>query len=209
MTRRWHGTQAEDPPHRSLASPARSRRGRASSAAGLLYNGEDADAVAKIACPIANDGRQSALYKCGRGRSSTVERRVDMTLTLTLAAGLFAAPLPQAEPPKGWIILDGGGDGELKGHEYPKQAEPPKGKGWVIELGGYKYHKQAEPPKRKELIIEFQWREAKPQIDPVEVQYSDDLPAFFKQFKVQMQVQAVEAFYVDDLPTYFKQLKKR
>jgi hypothetical protein len=111
-----------------------------------------------------------------------------MILTLTLAAGLFAAPLPQAEPPKGWIILDGGGDGVLKGHEYPKQAEPPK---------------------RKELIIEFQWREAKPQIDPVEVQYSDDLPAVFKQFKVQMQVQAVEAFYVDDLPTYFKQLKKR
>ena len=81
--------------------------------------------------------------------------------------------------------------------------------GWVIELGGYKYHKQAEPPKMKELIIEFQWREAKTQIDPVEIQYSDDLPAFFKQFKVQMQVRAVEAFYVDDLPTYFKQLKKR
>src|SRR5579864_1098140 len=115
----------------------------------------------------------------------------------------------QAEPPKGWIILDGGGDGELKGHEYPKQAEPPKGKGWVIELGGYKYHKQAEPPKRKELIIEFQWREAKPQIDPVEVQCSNDLPAFFKQFKVQMQVDAVEAFYVDDLRAYIKSPKQQ
>jgi len=60
-----------------------------------------------------------------------------------------------------------------------------------------------------ERIIEFQWREAKPQVDPVEVQYSDDLSAFFKQFKVQTRVESVEAFYVDDLPAYFKQLQKR
>ena len=52
-----------------------------------------------------------------------------MILALTLAAGLFAAPLPQAEPPKGWIILDGGGDGEVKGHDYPKQADPQRGWG--------------------------------------------------------------------------------
>jgi hypothetical protein len=132
-----------------------------------------------------------------------------MILTLTLAAGLLAAPQPQAELPKGWIILGGDDDGVLMDHEYPKQAEPPKGKGWIIELGGYKYPKQAEPPKRNEWIIEFQWREAKPQVDPVEVQYSDDLSAFFKQFKEQMRVEAVEAFYVDDLPAFFKQLKKR
>lgn len=105
-----------------------------------------------------------------------------MMLTLTLAAGLLAAPEPQAEPQKGWTILDGS-DGVLTGHEYPKQAVPPKGKGWMIESGGHKYPKQAEPPKRKEWVIEFQWREAKPQIDPVEVQYHDDLPAFFTQLK--------------------------
>src|SRR5262249_39654963 len=38
-------------------------------------------------------------------RSSTVERRVDnMMLTLMLAAGLLAAPEPQAEPQKGWVV---------------------------------------------------------------------------------------------------------
>ena len=56
-----------------------------------------------------------------------------MMLTLTLAAGLLAAPEPQ--------------------------AEPPKGKGWIIEVRGFiKHRKQAEPPKG--LIIEFQARRA-------------------------------------------------
>jgi hypothetical protein len=104
-----------------------------------------------------------------------------MILTLTLAAGLFAASLPQAEPP--WIVLDGSDDGVLRADEYPKQAEPQKRNEWMTELGGQEYPKQAEPPKRKQLTIEFQWRAEKQQIDPVEVQYSDDLPAFFKQFK--------------------------
>jgi len=81
-----------------------------------------------------------------------------MMLTLTLAAGLLAAPEPQ--------------------------------KGWVVEIHGYTYHRQA-----------------KPQIEPVQGQYYDDLSAFFKQFKVQ--VEPVKAFYVDDLPAFFKQLKKR
>jgi RNA polymerase sigma factor (sigma-70 family) len=116
----------------------------------------------------------------------------------------------QAEASKWWTILDGSDDGVLKDHEFPKRAEPPKEKGWMIELGGHENRKQpAEPPKRKVRIIEFQWPETKPQIDPVEVQYSDDLAALFKQFQVQMRAEPVDAFYVDDLPAYFKQLKKR
>jgi hypothetical protein len=74
--------------------------------------------------------------------------------------------------------------------------------------GFTKHRKQAEPPNG--LIIEFQWPEAKPQLEPVEGRYYEDLSAFFnQQFKVQAQVEAVEAFYVDDLPAFFKQLKKR
>jgi hypothetical protein len=113
-----------------------------------------------------------------------------MLLTLTLAAGLLAAPQPQAQPPKGngWFILDGRGDGVLKDQEYPKKAQLPKG--WIIldgsgdgELKVHEYPKKAQPPKG--WIIEFQWRETKVQITPLEVQYSDDLSAFFKQFKSQ------------------------
>jgi hypothetical protein len=77
-----------------------------------------------------------------------------MILTLTLAAGLFAAPLPQ--------------------------TEPPQANGWVIEVRGYLYHKKVELPKRKELIIEFQWQEVTPHIDPVEALYVDDLRRYFK-----------------------------
>jgi hypothetical protein len=102
-----------------------------------------------------------------------------MMLTLTLAAGLLAAPEPQAEPQKEW----------------------------VIEVRGFTKHLQGQP--KDQLIIDFQWPQAKPQIEPVEDQYHDDLSAFFKQFKVQTQVQAVEAFYVDDLPAYLKSLKQQ
>ena len=84
-----------------------------------------------------------------------------MMLTLTLAAGLLAAPERQAEPQKGWVV-------EVRGFtKHRQQAEPPKG-----------------------LIIEFQWPQAKPQPEPVEVQ-------------------AIEAIYVDDLRAFIEQLKKR
>ena len=120
-----------------------------------------------------------------------------MMLTLTLAAGLLAAPEPQAEPQNGWVV-------ELRGFTKHRQAKP---EGWLIEVRGFVKHPQAKPP--RDLIIEFQWPKAKPQIEPVKGQYHDDLPAFFKQFKVQIQVQAVEAFYVDDLPAYLKSLKQQ
>ena len=97
-----------------------------------------------------------------------------MVLTLTLAVGLLAAPEPQAEPQKGW----------------------------VVEVRGFTYHLQ---PKDR-FIIEFQWPQAKPQIDPVESQYHDDLSAFFKQLKVQ--VEPVEALYVGDLRAFVEGLKK-
>ena len=83
-----------------------------------------------------------------------------MMLTLTLAAGLLAVPEPQAEPRKGW----------------------------VVEVRGFTYHRQAKPKDR--FIIEFQWPQAKPQPEPVEVQ-------------------AIEAIYVDDLRAFIEQLKKR
>jgi hypothetical protein len=83
-----------------------------------------------------------------------------MMLILTLAAGLQAAPEPQAEPQKGW----------------------------VVEVRGFTYHRQPKPKDR--FIIEFQWPQAKPQPEPVEVQ-------------------AIEAIYVDDLRAFFEQLKKR
>ena len=83
-----------------------------------------------------------------------------MMLTLTLAAGLLAAPEPQAQPQKGW----------------------------VAEVRGFTYHRQAKPKDR--FIIEFQWPQAKPQPEPVEVQ-------------------AIEAIYVDDLRAFVEQLKKR
>ena len=53
----------------------------------------------------------------------------------------------------------------------------------------------------------FQWPQEKPQFEPVEWQYYDDLSAFFKQWKVQ--VEPVQAFYVDDLPAFFKSLKQQ
>ena len=81
-----------------------------------------------------------------------------MILTLTLAAGLLAAPERQAEPQKGWVV-------EVRGFtKHRQQAEPPKG-----------------------LIIEFQWPQAKPQFGAVEGQYYDDLSAFFKQWEVQVE----------------------
>src|SRR5262245_40348795 len=105
-----------------------------------------------------------------------------MMLTLTLAAGLLAAPEPQAEQQKGWGV-------ELHGYTHHRQVNP---EGWLIELQGFTKHRnQAEPPKG--WIIEWQFPQAKPQPDPVETQYHDDLSAFFKQFKVQVPVEAVEA----------------
>ncbi len=112
-----------------------------------------------------------------------------MMLTLTLAVGLLAAPEPQAEPQRGWVV-------EIHGYTYHRPAKP---EGWIIEVQGFiKHRKQAET--------------AKPQLEPIEAQYHDDLSAFFKQLKMQRQGEAVEAvewFYVDDLPAFFKQLKKR
>ena len=83
-----------------------------------------------------------------------------MMLALTLAVGLLAAPEPQPEPQKGW----------------------------GVEVRGFTYHRQAKPKDR--FIIEFQWPQAKPQPEPVEVQ-------------------AIEAIYVDDLRAFIEQLKKR
>jgi hypothetical protein len=126
-----------------------------------------------------------------------------MMLTLTLAAGLLAAPEPQAEPPKGegWVV-------ELRGYTYHQQAKP---EGWIIELNGFHKHSQAKP---KELILEFQWPKAKAEgliIEPLETQYHDDLSAFFEQLQVQVQVQVapVETMYFDDLPAFFKSLKQK
>ena len=46
-----------------------------------------------------------------------------MMLTLTLAAGLLAASIPQAEPPQGWVV-------EVRGfteHVQPKDE-------WIVEF---------------------------------------------------------------------------
>jgi hypothetical protein len=119
-------------------------------------------------------------------------------LTLTLAAGLLAAPQPQAEPQKGWVV-------EVRSYTYHRQA---KREGWIIEVRRFTWHrKQAEP--LTGWIIEWQLPQAKPQPEPVETEYHDDLSAFFKQLKMQRQGEAVEAFYLDDLSAFFKQLKKR
>ena len=83
-----------------------------------------------------------------------------MMLALTLAVGLLAAPEPQPEPQKEWVVED----------------------------RGFTYHRQAKPKGR--FIIEFQWPQAKPQPEPVEVQ-------------------VMEAIYVDDLRVFIEQLKKR
>jgi len=79
---------------------------------------------------------------------------------------------------------------ELRGYTHHRQARP---EGWIIEVRGFTKHQ----------------KQTKPQPEPVEAQYHDDLPAFFKQLKTQMQVEAVESFYVDDLPAFFKRLKRR
>jgi hypothetical protein len=80
--------------------------------------------------------------------------------TLMLAAGLLAAPEPQAEPQKGW----------------------------VIEIRGYTFHSQEKP--KAQFIIEFQWPQPKeaPKVEPVLVEavegfYVDDLRAFFERLK--------------------------
>jgi len=80
--------------------------------------------------------------------------------TLVLAAGLLAAPEPQAEPEKGW----------------------------VEEIRGYTYHLQTKP--KAQLIIEFQWPQPKAAtkvepvvIEAVEALYVDDLRAFMERLK--------------------------
>lgn len=78
-----------------------------------------------------------------------------MLTTVILAAGLLAAPEPQAEPQKGWVV-------EIHGYTYHRQAKP---EGWIIEVQGFiKHRKQAET--------------AKPRLEPTEAQYHDDLLAF-------------------------------
>jgi hypothetical protein len=117
-----------------------------------------------------------------------------MMLTLTLVAGLLAAPEPQTESQKGWVV-------ELRGYTYHRHAEP---EGWIIELQGFiKHRKQAATGKG--TTIDCQFPQAKPQIEPVESQYHDDLSAFFNQ--AQVQVEPVESFYVDDLAAFLKNLK--
>jgi hypothetical protein len=121
-----------------------------------------------------------------------------MVLTLTLAAGLLAPPEPPAEPQQGWVV-------EIRGYTHHRQAKPA---GWIIEVQGFTRHRtQAEPPKGR--ISDWLFPQAKPQPEPVEARYHEDLSAFFQQFQVQTQVEAVEAFHVDDLPAFFKRLKKR
>jgi hypothetical protein len=96
-----------------------------------------------------------------------------MSLALTLAVGLLAAPEPQAEPQKGWVV-------EVRGFHKHSQANPD---GWIIELNGFHKHSQAKP---NESNLEFQWPKAKPEgwiIEPLKTQYHDDLPAYFKSLK--------------------------
>jgi hypothetical protein len=113
--------------------------------------------------------------------------------TLTLAAGLLLTPMPQAESQKGWVV-------EMRGYTYHKQA---KRESWVIELRGYTYRVQAKP--KAEWIIEFQWREPEsaPRIEPVDVQYHDDLRPVFDRLKGD----AIEAQYHDDLRALFRKLR--
>jgi hypothetical protein len=77
-----------------------------------------------------------------------------MMLALTLAVGLLAAPEPQPEPQKGW----------------------------VVEVRGFTYHRQAKPKDR--FIIEFQWPQPEPvEVQAIEAIYVDDLRAFIEQLK--------------------------
>ena len=77
-----------------------------------------------------------------------------MMLALTLAVGLLAAPEPQPEPQKGW----------------------------VVEVRGFTYHRQAKPKDR--FIIEFQWPQPEPvAVQAIEAIYVDDLRAFIEQLK--------------------------
>jgi hypothetical protein len=86
-------------------------------------------------------------------------------------------------------------------------AEPPTEpqKGWVVEVRGYTYHRRASDG----WILDLQLPQAKPQLEPIEAHYHDDLSAFFKQLKMEPQIDALEVFYVDDLSAFIKQLKKR
>jgi len=121
-----------------------------------------------------------------------------MMLTLTLAAGLLAAPEPQAERQKGWVV-------EVRGYTYHRRAKPER---WIIELRGFTEHrKPAEPP--QDWIFEWRFPQAQPRPEPVQAHYHADLSAFFKRLKTRRQVEAVESFYVDDLLALFKQLKER
>lgn len=125
-----------------------------------------------------------------------------MLKTLMLAA-LLAAPEPQAEPQKGWVV-------ELHGYTHHAQAKP---KPWVVELPGYTYHQQAKPKgwiREPVFPKEMQRRQLRPvREEVVHPIYVDDLFAFVKQLKTQKQGEAVEGLYVDDLPAFSMKLKKR
>jgi hypothetical protein len=99
-----------------------------------------------------------------------------LTLTLTLAVGLLAAPEPQAEPQKGWVV-------ELHGYTYHPQAMP---KGWIIEWQFPRPKPQAEPVEAQDhddLSAFFKQLKVQRQGEAVEAFYVDDLPAFYKQLK--------------------------
>ncbi len=114
---------------------------------------------------------------------------------------------------------------EIQGFtNHPKQAGPPTGNGWTIEVHGYTYHRHdvlqllhichlKQPKRHKEFIIEFQWTSQPVPVDrkyqQVKGTYQADLSAFWKQFKGRIQVEAVEACYVDDLRAFYKKLNKR
>jgi len=83
-----------------------------------------------------------------------------LTVMVWLAAGLLAAPEPQAEPQKGW----------------------------VVEIRGFTMHSQPKPKAR--FIIEFQWPapKAAPKVEPVVIEtveafYVDDVRAFLERTK--------------------------
>jgi hypothetical protein len=94
-----------------------------------------------------------------------------MRLTLAVAAGLLAAQGPEGEPRKGWVV-------EVRGYTYHPQASRR-----IIELQGLtRPPKQVGPP-LKVWHFEWQFPQAKPQVDVLEVHYHADLSAFFKQLK--------------------------
>jgi hypothetical protein len=82
-------------------------------------------------------------------------------------------------------------------------AVPVPQNGWIVEFRGYHYHSHSQA---KGWIIELRdFIKHRQPIEAVELQYHNDLSAFFNQFSVH--VDPVEAVYVDDLPAFFNDLK--